>query len=739
MSQKTPQKKERKKTIEKQNKKPLPKGLLITKKVLSVILRAFLTVLLVGVISGTIVAGALTIYIFNGEDADTNIDLKKLQLNYTSIMYANNPQTGEPIEVERLHGTEDRVWVSFDKIPKYLKEAAIAIEDKRFYQHQGVDWRRTFYALFNSFSGAAGRQGGSTITQQLIKNLKEDDEVSFARKIREIRRALEFEKKNDKDSILEAYLNTIHLGNGCQGVQSASIRYFGKSVDQLNLAECASIIGITQYPTRYNPLINPDHNKEKQELVLKEMFDQGKITQAEYDEAVAYKLVFQKVNPTDSNTKIQSYYTDMVIEDVIRDLQSKMGYEKSYATQLIYNGGLRIYSAVDLNVQKVMEEVYSDPENFPEVNAAVTPESAMMIMNYEGRILGVTSGIGKKTTNRGWNMATRSKRQVGSAMKPLSAYAPAIENNQVNWSSLIPNEPFMYQGSMYPINYGNAKTGGNVTIQDALARSLNTVAARLVNDMGLENSFNFCVDRFHCNSLIRYAEVNGKVLSDITLSSLALGGMTDGLTVREITSAFQTFGNGGNYYDSYSYFRVEDSEGNVLLENQPMPAKVIGSDTAYVMNRLMTTVVSQGNGTGYAAGFRRGNMDIFAKTGTSGTRADSTDFWFVGGTPYYLGGAWYGYKIPKGMPSNLRGGARDAWKKIMEKLHEDLPGKEFEKDPGVVVRTYCKDTGLLASSSCKNRGTGYYKSSSGGIPPVCAGHNNTQTTNDQSTDVVEIP
>lgn len=693
---------------------------------LKVVGRAVLTLVLISIITGSIVAGAMVLYVFNGVDGDIDVDLSKLQLSYTSFIYVDNEATGEPVEVQRLHGSEDRVWVDFEKIPQAMKDAAIAIEDQRFYQHHGVDWKRTIGAAVNSFVNIYGnRQGGSTITQQLIKNLTDDDEVSFSRKLREIKRALEFEKHYLKDDILEAYLNTIHLGSGCDGVQAAANRYFGKDVSELNLAECASIIGITQYPTKYNPLINPEANKEKQEIVLKAMLDQGKISESEYQEAVNYELVFTGYSNTTSPTYIQNYYVDMVIEDVINDLQEDLGYEYSYAERLIYNGGLKIYTAMSNKVQSAIESVYTYPGRFPaNTEAAEIPQGAIMVMDYEGRILGVAGGIGEKTGNRDWNRATNSKRQVGSSMKPLSAYAPAIETDQITYSTLIPNEPITItengETRLWPPNYSGVASGGSVTVENALKRSLNTVAARIVNDLGVDFSFKFCKERFELDSLVDP--------TDRALSPLALGGMTEGLTVKEMTAAYQTFGNGGKYYEPYSYYRVEDNEGNVLLENNPVGRQVLSEDTAYVMNRLMTRVMTAG-GTGYLGNFRS-DMTIFAKTGTSGDDATSTNVWFAGGTPYYVAVAWYGYDNPKHLAKYMTGGARDGWRNVMEQIHQGLAGADFESCDDVVTRTYCEDTGLLASSSCTRRAYGYYKRSN--IPPVCSGHS-TNTSSESSS------
>lgn len=732
-------------------KKQRPKGVGVTLKVLSIIGKVLLSALLIMVITGSIVAGAMTIYIMK-MDKGTDIDLGQMNLNYTSFLYEKDDVTGEWVKTEEYHGQENRTWVDFDQIPQYMKDAAVAIEDQRFYQHKGVDWKRTIGAMINSFVPIyGGRQGGSTITQQLIKNLTDDTDVSFSRKIREIMRALEFEKTNNKDDILCAYLNTIALGSGCHGVQAAANKYFGKDVSQLNLAECASIIGITKYPTRYNPLLYPENNKERQLTVLAEMLRQGKISQAEYDEAVAYPLEFNPSSTLEEDvTHVQSWYSDMVFEDVVDSLVEELGYDRKYAQTMLFTQGLRIYSAVDRDAQAAVEEVYSDPSNFPSIKAASEPQSGIVVMDYTGRIVATAGAIGEKTDTRVFSRATMAKRQTGSSIKPLTTYGPALEFDKITYSTVYPDEPLTIKQNgkltKWPPNYNDRWSYENVTVQKGLEKSLNTISARILEDIGIDASFDFAKDRFHLDSLIDSEEINGITYTDRDRSPLALGGMTKGLTVLEMTAAFQTFGNGGLYYEPYSFYRVEDADGNVLIEKAKegegsSASRTLSSDTAYIMNRLMTQVVDGSSGTGREI---RNNgywpeskgMEIFAKTGTSGADNDSTNVWIVGGTPYYVAGVWYGFDTPKALPKSIVNGAKYGWAKSMRGIHADLENIKFPADDSVVMRTYCEDSGLLAGNSCTHKKLGYYKKTN--IPGVCNGiHKNLSdgALNDESSEL----
>ena len=363
------------------------------------------------------------------------MDIRNIKLNYTSIIWATDAN-GENYELKRLHSEENRIWVDIDQMPVHLQEAAIAAEDKRFKYHHGVDWKRTIYSAINEVLHLSKRQGGSTITQQLIKNITKNDEVRVERKIKEIFSALNLEKEYTKPEILEAYLNTIHLGNNTNGVQAAANLYFGKDVSELTLAESASIIAITQYPVYYNPFSYPENNKERQLYILDEMVKAGFISQEERDAAAAEELHFQKQQYNETITATNSWYVDAVIEEVKDDLCAQYGYNSRSAMQKILSGGLQIYTVYDKNVQESLEKIFeNDDEYIPKVYNKEQPQAAMAVLGYDGSILGLVGGRGTKDGSRSYNRATMSFRSPGSTIKPIGLYALAIDQNLVNWST----------------------------------------------------------------------------------------------------------------------------------------------------------------------------------------------------------------------------------------------------------------------------------------------------------------
>ena len=392
-------------------------------------------------------------------------------------------------------------------------------------------------------------------------------------------------------------------------------------------------------------------------------------------------------------------------------------------------GGLRIYSAVDRAIQFDVDSVYSDDTNFPKLKVAIQPQSAIVIMNYEGRILGIAGGIGRKTESRGWNRATMHLRQTGSSIKPIAVYGPAMEYNIITYSSAYLDSPLQVKdGAEWnecPANYSGIWTKKPVNVVNAIEGSLNTIAARVEMDLGIDTSFNFLQEHFHIKNLVDP--------TDRVISAMALGGLTHGLTLREMANAYMVFGNGGLFYDSYSYFRVEDNEGNVILENDPLPQRAISSDTAYIMNRAMTQVIDGPGGTARSARFRSG-IELFAKSGTSGSsEKGSTDAWLIGGSPYYLCCSWFGFDRMADLKNTNTTGAVAGWKQVMSLIHEDLENAKFEPDSNVVTRTYCKQSGLLAGPSCTQKAMGYYKKNN--IPSICDGtHKLGEEDDDSSSD-----
>lgn len=687
----------------------------VTKKVLGISFKTILSLLLILFVTGIIVGITMVGYVLTLSDSKVNFDLNTYKYIETSHVYATN-QAGEEVEVATLHGVENRKWVDLNQIPENLQNAVVAIEDKRFWEHNGVDWQRTTFAVANLFLKLRDeKQGGSTITQQLIKNISEENDVSIQRKLKEIFRALNLEKDYSKETILEAYLNVISLGCGAYGVQAAAETYFGKDVSELTLVECAALAGITKNPSQYNPLYNPKNNKTRRDEVLWNMLDQGLISQAEYDEAINTELTLKTTtSDTPSALKINDWYTDMVINDVIDDLVDQQGLSKSAATNLIYQGGLSIYSAVDMEMQDVCEEVYLNGQTMP---ADQKLQSSIFVMDYSGRVLATVGARGEKTANRLENLSTDTKRQPGSAIKPLSAYGPAIEYNILNWSTPVEDAPVsIVNGKQWPRNvYGYYR--GFIPAAKALEISANACAANVVNQIGMERAFNFLHDKAHITSAYDKTTINGKEFSDINLSALATGGMTEGVTVKEMTAAYAMFGNGGKYYEPYSYYKVVDSDGTVLLDNTNVTYEQnLSVESANVMNKLLQNVVTGDEATASAA--RISGWQIFGKTGST---TNNVDRWFMGGNPYCVAGVWIGYRIPKTIPgySNI---AVPVWREVMAKYLQNKPVKVFDTT-GIVQHQYCVESGGLATPNCpetyedsrgktvKNIRTGWYKKS----------------------------
>lgn len=677
-----------------------------------------LGIFVAAIVTGIAVGGYVLVNCFNYINGDlvVNLDEYKKNQNQTSFIYAYD-KDNNPVEIARLHGDEDRVWVDLDDISPYMSKAFIAIEDKRFELHHGVDWYRVGGVIIKP---ANLGQGGSTITQQLIKNLTNNKEVTVVRKVREILMALNLEKHFDKDTIIEAYMNTVYLGNGCYGVKTASEKYFGKDIKDLNAAECAVLASITQFPTKYNPLLNPENNKERQEYCLKKMLESEYLNQQQYDEAVAYHLIFTNSDdyvPDETNeqikktieeeTKINSFYVDAVIDSFIEQMMDEYGYTKQQATSKLYYGGYKIYAALDMDIQETLEDVYVNRTNFPNIKKSdgTLVQSSMTIMDYQGRVVAIVGKAGEKTQNRTLNRATSSWRQPGSTIKPIACYAPALELNEINYSSKEKDYAIWVNGSLWPHNVDKTLgSGGNVLMEYAIQQSLNTVPTRIINEkLGIETSFEFLRDKFH---LSRLDEVRDKALSP-----LATGSLTNGTNTLEMASAYATFGNGGLYYKPYFYYKVTNAQGTqVVFDNtNPKGEQVISSGTSDIMCELLQTVNTSYYGTG--ANVRK--FQIMAKTGTT---SEDCDRWFCAGTPYYVASVWLGYDIKEPLNQSVNPCGK-IWFTVFDRIHKGLEEKEFPKSDEVVEKRYCTVTGKLAGSGCYSTKVGWYKADA--LPETC--------------------
>ena len=653
--------------------------------------------LLICVLCASICGIAFAVYLRVYIEPNAKVDMNEMMMDMdmTGIVYAWNGEQQDYVEYEVLRGLENRIWSNLDEIPKDLQNAFIAIEDKRFYDHKGVDWKRTANGVVNWITGSEG--GGSTITQQLIKNVTNEKDYSVKRKLNEIFRALQLEKDvDDKDKILEMYLNMIYLGQGAYGVNTAATTYFGKDLSDLDLAECAILAGITKNPSLYDPFNHPDKIKERQETILDEMCSQGMISKSECDAAKAEKLEYKYEDAKNALNNTYSYFTDAVIEDVINDLVEKKGYSEQMARWKATSGGVKIYATVDTNVQQVMEDIYEDDSNFPSVSRnGKKPESAMVICNTEGDVVGIVGGRGEKTESRAF-LRSEAPRQAGSSIKPLSVYAPAMDAGIITPYSVRDNEPFKeLNGRSWPRNDSGGYTGP-MTIREAVARSINAVAVRVVDELTPQKSFDFLTEQ------LNFTHLNNP--EDIDLSPMALGGMNGGVTVREMAGGFSIFLNDGIYNGARTYTKVLNSDGTVLLENEALNRKVFENEkTVYYMRSVLSGVTSSElGGTG-----RRIDIPGMATAGKTGTSQSKRDLWFCGFTPYYVGATWFGYDSDYDLSNVRTNPSVTIWNKVMRRLHEDLPSKDFDMgdDSHFVKASYCTQSGLAPSSACRSNGT----------------------------------
>lgn len=684
---------------------------------------------------------------------NTAPDIDTIQLTpekYTSIIYDINGN-----ELDRLHGDENRIYADLDEIPIDLQHAFVAIEDERYYTHNGVDFKGMVRALVVNLKEHDFSEGASTITQQLVKNRVLTKEKKLKRKLQEQYLAIQLEKKYNKKQILEWYLNEIALGRGYNGVKAAAKGYFNKEVNELSLAESAVIAAITQNPSYYDPIRFPENNKVRQSIVLDKMLEQEYISQNEYNEAIN-EDVYARIQETSEQFVEDSkhtYYVDQIIANVIEDLQIKMGYTASEAANLVYSGGLSIYTPFDQKIQDIVDKHYKNDELFPtasyeleviynlsieksngeiehlggkgiianeeaiepfktqkkqeweisesdkiikeSVYTIPQPQSAMVIMDYRnGHVLALAGGRGDKIGNLMFNRATQSKRQPGSAFKVLAAYAPALDTGKITPSTVIDDAPLKVKdGSSY--KYISNWTGGYKglsTVREGIYNSMNILAVKTLLTTGVDTSFDY-LQHFGFTTLVDREDRNGYIYSDKN-PVLALGGITYGVTPLELTAAYGTIANGGIYNEPVFYTKILDHDGNMLIDNTaPEQRRVLKESTAYLLTDMMEDVITKGTG-GLA---RMKNMPVAGKTGTT---SDDKDLVFAGYTPYYVAGIWLGHDTPKRLRYD-RSYHLLLWKAIMEDIHQDLPVKNFGSTDGIVQARICTESGKLASSTCE--------------------------------------
>lgn len=669
--------------------------------------RILITLVLIGVLCGCFCGIAFAMYVhiyINPSAQETAAEISKgLGLNLNSFIYAKESDSDEYTLYETIKGKENREWVDSDKIPDTLKNAVVAIEDERFYKHHGVDWVRTIGAVKGWLLGGT-QYGGSTITQQLIKNITADNDYSVKRKVNEIFRAFALEKEiDDKDRILVMYLNTIFLGYNSYGVQTAAMQYFDKDVSQLDLAESAVLAGLTNNPSIYDVYNHPEKVKERQETILAQMLDQKMISQEEYEAAVAEELNYRPYEEYQQEIKsTYSYFTDEVIKDVINDLMTEKGYSRLVAENMVYSGGLNIYATIDTKVQNALDEVWANADNFPNTEKyGEIPQSAMVITDKQGDIVGIAGGRGEKTSSRGFSYASDARRQPGSSIKPLATYGPAMDAGIATPDTMVYDRALIQdeEGNPWPMNDGKYPTGRAMTVKEGMTRSLNTISAQLLKQLTPQKSYEFMTQQLGFKLVDSRTNEDGTVQSDIDLAPLALGALTDGVTVREMAGGFSTFINDGVYGGTRTYTKVTDSEGNTIMENTPNTDKGFTNvRTDYYMLDCLQNVTAHGTAYGI-------QLDGVETGGKTGTTTSNTDIWFCGITPKYSGAVWVGYEHNYRLDGLYGRNAAEIWLAVMQKVHAGDSGLVFDSHPQDFEEvTYCMDTGLLASGACRAAG-----------------------------------
>ena len=699
--------------------------------------KALKTILCVLFISGVLVFLSVAAFLLSFRDIEAP-NLSAMSLNYSSFVYVDD-EAGNATEYMTIHADENRVWASLSDIPAYMKTAQVCIEDHRFCEHSGVDWRTTLNAVLKLFSGGSG--GGSTMTQQLIKNITEDKDYSILRKVREIFTALNLEKKYSKQQILEAYLNVVNYGGQNEGVEAAAQAYFGKSIGECTLAECALIAGITQNPSQYNPLIFPDEAKTRAQTVLDRMWElsdgiddgdnqemyispemEGQlapITEEEYNQATAELAAMtfdgnqsQETESVEEQQDVNdwNWYIDTMFEDIVADLMDTYGYSYDIAVDMIYNSGLEIHSAMDPQIQTDLENMFVSGENMP---ADPDIQAGLFVMDpYTGRVIAVVGSRDEREGVRLYNNATDATRQPGSSFKALSVYSLGIETGEITYGSVLNDIPvpgYFGEGSTQegPQNVSRQYTGA-MNVDEAIEVSQNAPAAWLAQTLTPESCYEWLTQKLHFTTLTEE--------DSHSLSAMALGGMSYGVTVREMTAAFCVFANGGYYYEPYTYTYVKDHDGNVILDNRDNTGEqVMSTENATVMNKLLHRPVEGYNGTAANIMYDIG-VDMFAKTGTTDNAYDLT---FMGGTNFCVAGIWNGYEYSAELyDSNT---CKVTWRAVIEYLanNYDWSGKEWVLSDNVSQYAFCRSSGKLAGTNCYDTAYGWYDNNN--LPGRCNG------------------
>ena len=752
------------------------------RSIFGTIMRFIGCLLCVCVMAASAGAVLLSLYVVQvTEDPDGKLDLDEQKLKQTSIVYDRDGN-----EVNTFAGENNRIWREISAMPEDLQNAVIAVEDKDFRSEPGINVKRTIAAALNEFTGNAllgSKQGASTLEQQLIKNLTDDKSASgiegALRKLREIYRALCLSRSYSKETILEAYLNTISFTGTIQGVQTAANEYFNKDVSQLTLWECATIASITKNPTNYNPYTNPENLINRRNFLMYNMWQQGVISEEDYRNAAAQPLVLAEEENTKKNSSVTSYFTDALFTELVQDIMDKENISESEAQKLLYTGGFTVESTVNTKVQSAMENLMlnTDDAYFPAgwheeevtsisdddvqvMNEDGTPktrtgddgtvyyyrnvrtQAAMVTLDYDGNVIAIVGGLGEKNKSLSLNRAYSVTRQTGSTIKPIGAYALGVEYGLVNWSTMLNNSPLYQKQDMVIRDEDYCRKNGLMGLSDKQLRAYPNAWRSWPRNYGGNYGDNSDVPLWNglarsLNTIaVRVGDLVGASnifnfvyntlqlntldpVNDVGLAQMVMGSQTHGVTPTALAAAFQIFYD-GQYTTPHLYTRVLDRDGNIYLENNSTSYQALTPDTAYVMNRLLKNVLYSSVGTAGGRYPNSNGMEAFGKTGTA---SDEKDLWFVGGTPYYVTAVWWGYDAPYDMTKTL--GKQQAktrtcvmaWKALMEQVQADLPYKAFPTSAGVVERRYCTQSGLLAGGSCPSTAVGYYRADD--LPGTC--------------------
>ncbi len=729
---------------------------------LKIAIGAAATVILILLICGTVFVGILGDYLNDDiltEAAQWSLD--DFMMEETSFIYYVD-DNGDIQQLQQIYTTTDRQRASLDEIPQAMLDAVVAIEDKRFYEHQGVDWITTVKACLNMFFGGDDQFGGSTITQQLVKNTSGEKSVTVQRKVMEIFRAQIAERSYDKDVIMEQYLNRIYLGRGCYGVKSAAAEYFGKELQTLTPAECAALISITNNPSLFNPYSDnvflykgeerdgAGRNRYRQLNVLNQMLEQGFLTEEEHKEAVEQEMVFKAgiadedrwtvcENPdcgyentrshfagesdnfycpvcgsltpvtTSASQYIYSWFVDAVILDFAAYLAEGDGRkwdemneaDRELYLERIQKGGYHIYTTLDMDVQRQVDEIYQDLSNMPKTNSQQQLQSSIVVIdNKTGDVVALSGGVGEKSTFLGYNRATQAKLQTGSAQKPISVYAPAFESGKVTPATVFKDLPVMYNDDGHWPKNDSRTYAYSKTVYQGIVSSINTISVRTLDAIGAEYGYSFAKYNFGLHNLLEnYEAADGEIKSDIGQAPLALGALTLGVTVREMSAAYATFANDGTYREPRLYTKVYNSDGNLVVDNTQDSKTILGEKAVNYINYCLYNAVKDGTG-------RTARINGQYVAGKTGTTSSNRDRWFCGYTTHYTAAVWVGYDQPEQIRINTANPAALMWKKVMEPIHKGLPGEGLFNGSAFHTVAVCLDSGKLATAACSNDARG---------------------------------